>query len=130
MIDIDKLDRLHAEASPGRWRGDRYDGTVKYSLLGGTELSPLCVVQGNDGEGHETYGFHRGEDERCVMALHNAWPAISRELRALRRLLSAADALRPPLDQSRIGTKLDVDVRAIAEFDEAIAAAKAAREEA
>lgn len=60
MRDLDELDRLHAAATPGPW----VDATNKIGAGGG----------GIDA------------DRVLVIALRNAWPEISRELRALRAM--------------------------------------------
>lgn len=109
MIDIPTLRRLHEAATPGPWRGDRLDGTVKYQILGGPEGDEeVSVCSGDNGNNAlgGPYGFHSDHDEALVMALRNALPALLDELEALRRVRDAADVMRSAVD----AVLLDADV--------------------
>jgi hypothetical protein len=82
-IDLDKLEELAKAATPGQWRGDRFDGTVKYDIVAGDypngEYTIVC--RGDNGN---NFGFMKAEDEGYVLAAN---PAAILELCAeVRRL--------------------------------------------
>lgn len=83
-MDLNKLKALAAAASPGPWRGDRIDGTVKYSLL---DANDNAIVNGDNGNsGHGPYGIVEKNDEEYLMAAH---PAAVLELIALTERLES-----------------------------------------
>ncbi len=49
---------LMEAATPGPWRGDRNDGTVKYAILAGEHEAPIVVLSVDHKNG--TYGFGCG----------------------------------------------------------------------
>ena len=66
--------------SPAPWRGDRFDGTVKYSIL---DANGRSVCRGDNGNSeHGPYGFDSFEDESLVMAMRNALPTLLDQLAA------------------------------------------------
>lgn len=71
MADLDELDRLHAAATPGPWRVGR--GVI----VNDAEYGSLCIS--NIAKRVDVL-----DDLEAIAALMNAWPEISRELRALR----------------------------------------------
>jgi len=95
---------LLAGATPGPWRGDRYDGTVKYHILAGAEGSEVAVLTVDHKNG--IYGFGCGEecgypvspsgeaDERLVLAA----PDLAADLIDARATI---DALRAELKAAR-----------------------------
>jgi hypothetical protein len=73
MIDLDKLDALHAAATPGEMTfGVRADETAWYSI-------------GDPCDGPHVQGdiYIDRANLHCIAATYNAYPAISKELRAL-----------------------------------------------
>ena len=68
--------------SPLPWNGDRYDGTVKYSLLDANETT---VIKGTRCE--ESYGFASDETAELVKFAINALPKLL-------AVVEAAEALR------------------------------------
>lgn len=88
MIDIDELEALAKAATPGPWRGDRIDGTVKYDIVAGDypngEYTVVC--HGDNGNAcNGGYGFASAENEDYVLAANPvAILALIAEVRALR----------------------------------------------
>lgn len=88
LSDLEKLEVLYAVATPGEWKGDRKDGTVKYRMFSQececVELweCPHVVLDVDHKNG--TSGF-RGllgeENEKLVKALHSAFPEMAKALR-------------------------------------------------
>lgn len=96
QVDLDALDALHAAATPGKLRGiGQY-----LSHEGNTRIE--YTVEHLDELGQETYfsyygpyqaiPFARSEDAEWHAALHNAYPAIAAELRALRARVAELEA--------------------------------------
>lgn len=98
--ELDELERLHSEATPGEWRAGRADMTSYH----GDGSGPYKAVYVDDpnGEVHhvggrlpavvaEAFAGLEG-DERCIenaqliAAMRNALPALLRDARALRRV--------------------------------------------
>lgn len=79
-LDLDRLDALHAAATPG-YSGAFGDKGLRYRMRDGVN-----EVSGCDSDGLATFiaDFSAREDAKLYIALHNAWPAISAELRRLR----------------------------------------------
>lgn len=79
-FDLDKLERLEREATPGPWRwADGYKSTygdAAYTLAGYQDMGILSC----DG----IFNSPRDCDEELIVALRNAAPAMIAELRALR----------------------------------------------
>jgi hypothetical protein len=72
---VGRLRDLLPKATPAPWIGDRYDGTIKYSILGGPNRAIVC--RGDNGNSEcGPYGFNNGADEELVMAMRNALPAL------------------------------------------------------
>ncbi|MFM0141758.1 hypothetical protein [Paraburkholderia sp. RL18-085-BIA-A] len=88
MIDIDALEALAKAATPGPWRGDRIDGTVKYDIVSGDypngEYAVVC--HGDNGNACDGgYGFTSGENEAYALAANPAAIlALIAEVRSLR----------------------------------------------
>lgn len=83
---LQELKRLAEAASPGPWRGDRYDGAVKYSLL---DANDHAVIIGNNRGEDEFCGIVNGEDELYLLAMH---PGAALELIALAERATTASA--------------------------------------
>ncbi len=72
--ELDAALALANAATPGPWRGDRLDGTVKYEVLGADDVQVLRVDHKN-GE----FGFlsdNSTGDERFVLASRHLVPAL------------------------------------------------------
>lgn len=107
---LEEIEKLHAAATPGEWTGDRHDGTVKYRVHSEScdcdrEESwncPHLVLEVDHKNG--TSGFHgkySEENEKLVLALHNAFPAMAK---ALREAWQERDVLQAVLnDWQRFG---------------------------
>jgi hypothetical protein len=80
-VDLDALDALHAAATPGEFSfGVRDDGSAWYSI--GLPLSEH--IQGDI--------YCDRHNLKFIAALHNAYPAIAAELRALRARVAELEA--------------------------------------
>ena len=80
---LDDALALANAATPGPWRGDRLDGTVKYEVLGADDVQVLRVDHKN-GE----FGFlsdNSMSDERFVLASRTLVPALVAEVLRWRR---------------------------------------------
>jgi len=94
-VTLDELDRLLAKATPLPWRGDRYDGTVKYELAGpgrDHELDatddPAIVLIVNHKNGEYGILGPRGDaNETLIISGMNALPALLAVARAASQLL-------------------------------------------
>jgi len=91
MNTIEKLDELHSKATSGPWR--EYKNGLYSQVLAADAPVTKCV---------ESHAPCWAEDAQLIIALHNAWPAISAVLRQAERvridmtyeeLLPLADAL-------------------------------------
>ncbi|MGF6837039.1 hypothetical protein QF001_000906 [Paraburkholderia youngii] len=83
-IDLDKLEALAKAATPGPWRGDRIDGTVKYDIVAGDYPHGKyeIVCRGDNGN---NFGFMKAEDEDYALAANpTAILELIAEVRALR----------------------------------------------
>jgi len=89
---VEELREAMARMTPAPWRGDRYDGTVKYAMLGAGEATVVASDDGNATSG--PYGFMQEADERGVMLLRNE---SSRLLDALEAAWERERALREAL---------------------------------
>lgn len=80
--ELAEVKRLHAAATQGRWRGDRYDETVKYWIVieksGNLEPVVQLSVRGDDFGASE-------QDCDWIMAAHNTFPGILARLEAAER---------------------------------------------
>jgi len=87
---LDELARLHAAATPGEWRGDRIDRTVKYGISVGEDghLKPVFWFDFYPDDGNNE------EDFNAVIAIHNAFSAL---LEYVRELESERDEARAQL---------------------------------
>jgi hypothetical protein len=93
-VDLDALDAAHAAATPGEWVDYCWsdvvaitNGAVKVDTRE-AQIHVCEVRRGPDGDA----------DCRAIATLHNAYPAMAAELRALREVAEAARAFVPPLD--------------------------------
>jgi hypothetical protein len=73
-LGLNELEAAVGKMTPGPWTGDRYDGTVKYNMLGADRKPVITGDNGNSDEG--PYGVLRSEDEVGIMALRHAAPAL------------------------------------------------------
>lgn len=84
MVDLDELERLEREATPGPWRwADGYKsmyGDAAYTLAGYQDMGILSC----DG----IFNSPRDCDEELIVALRNAAPALFAELRAARKRIA------------------------------------------
>ncbi len=90
-LNLNELEAAVGKMTPAPWTGDRYDGTVKYCMLGPDRVIVIAGDNGNADEG--PYGTLRTEDEIGIMALRNAAPeliAAAREREELAALLREA----------------------------------------
>lgn len=88
MIDIDKIESLAKAATPGPWRGDRFDGTVKYDIVAGDYPNGAYTIicHGDNGNACDGgYGFTSAENEAYVLAANpDTILALVAEVRRLR----------------------------------------------
>lgn len=75
MIDIERLNELHAKTTPGEW-SNCMDGQSRYS--------EICATS-NDGPCPIGFGLNARNDGDFTAELHNAWPEIAAELQELER---------------------------------------------
>jgi hypothetical protein len=69
-LDLNELEAIALAATPGPWKGDRYDGTIKYDLLGKDDET---VIHGDNGNSdHGPFGIENEEDENYLLAFHPA----------------------------------------------------------
>ena len=87
---LDKLEALEKAATAGPWKGDRYDGTVKYAIEG---VDGVMVCHGCNGNsaGDNPYGFQRSEDDEFVMAIRNNAAALIAVARAAEKVVDAVE---------------------------------------
>ena len=92
MVDLERLKRLEAAATPGEWFFDQWvDGPHKgewaITCFGDALLANVHAVEPDDGF-QET-----GPDHEFIVALRNAAPAIIAELEELRKDKARIDGL-------------------------------------
>lgn len=89
MIDLAAHDKLHQAATPGEWYCDS-------SAWVGLHFGVLVE---REGKGHVILDGRERDEQDCTLAaaLHNAWPAIKRELEAGRALREPARAILYPI---------------------------------
>ena len=91
MIDIDALEAALAAATPGPWRTVETSAGIHKAAISveecgrAIETIASCYCGAYDG-----HGLHNA---RAIVALRNAWPAVSAELRGLRAIADLADVL-------------------------------------
>lgn len=85
MSKFDELKKLAEAASPGPWKGDRYDGTVKYELLDANDNTVIRGDNGNSDAG--PFGITGEDDEKFILAAN---PAAVLELLAIKAQLVEA----------------------------------------
>ena len=92
-IDLDKLERLEREATPGPWEPETWCGEYDPGWCG---VGPLCLPSGEedpDDDGPESPCATRAAtDAALIAALRNAAPAMIAELRAARECIAELDA--------------------------------------
>lgn len=114
MIDLEKLDALHAAATPGELQ------SAGHRLSHSKNTSIHLSIEHIDEIGQPRYWtpyqaipFARQEDATWHAALHNAYPALSKELRELREQVEYLAAQRDGVELSRaLWQKLHADVTA------------------
>lgn len=82
MSKFDELKKLAEAASPGPWKGDRYDGTVKYELLDANDNTVIRGDNGNSDAG--PFSITGEDDEKFILAAN---PAAILELLAIQAQL-------------------------------------------
>lgn len=89
MADTARLLALLEAATPRPWKGDRYDGTIKYSVLGGEEGQYYVFsINHSPGEDFDADVFNYGdEDETLMLEAVNALPGLIAENERLRAAL-------------------------------------------
>ena len=85
-VDIPALDAVVRDATPGPWHGGVIwqDGAYAFGTYTRNERQAKA-------------------DARAIVALRNAWPAVSAELRRLRAIADLADVLLVPERERRSG---------------------------
>ena len=84
MIDLNAIKAAAEAATPGPWQGDRYDGTVKYTLQ---SEDGSAVIRGDNGNSDAgPFGIMEERDEKYLMLAH---PAAVLELIALTERLQS-----------------------------------------
>ncbi len=88
LVDLDALAAVMREATEGPWvnEWDEHEGHAYVRTEDGPGAGSSGLVVGSNG-GLDEY------DAAAIVALRNAWPAIERELRALREVAVAAREL-------------------------------------
>lgn len=76
MLDLDKLEKLYAEATKGEWTHTPDDGSGY-----GDKIQPDIACSWVGGG-----GINGSDNAALIVALHNAFPALLDELRALREV--------------------------------------------
>jgi hypothetical protein len=67
-LDLDNLEAIALLATQGPWTGDRYDGTIKYDLVG---KDGETVIHGDNGNSdHGPFGIENEEDANYLLAFH------------------------------------------------------------
>lgn len=113
MINIENLERLAKVATPGPWRGDRTDGTVKYDIVAGDypngEYTVVC--HGDNGNARDGgYGFTSAENEAYALAANPAAVLeLIAEVRRLREDLQATKLLAHANAEMFKAEKIDGD---------------------
>jgi hypothetical protein len=139
MTNLDELERLAKAATPGPWRGDRIDGTVKYDIVAGDYPNGkyTVVCHGDNGNACDGgYGFANAENEAYALAANPASILeLVAEVRALRErnqltqnVVRYADSVCGMLRGGGWPGKaeaLESRIKAVIEFDEAQAKEKA-----
>jgi hypothetical protein len=85
-LDLDAIEARANAATPGPWRGDRHDGTAKYSVEGAPSTSgPQALVLRVDHKDGEFgfVGLNGTADEAFVLAARTDVPALVAEVRRL-----------------------------------------------
>jgi hypothetical protein len=97
-IDLEKLEALAEMATPGPWRGDRFDGTVKYDIVAGDYPNGKyeIVCRGDNGN---NFGFMKAGDEDYALAANPAAILeLIAEVRRFRATLQAIAAIENKMD--------------------------------
>ena len=81
--ELRELIALGDKATPRPWRGDRYDGTVKYGIKGGSDNGYVLLY--NDDAERSQFSRDLGNcDDEFIIAAANLAQTIARELIAAR----------------------------------------------
>ena len=109
MIDLDELDRLHAAATPGRWCRDA-DIESAVDCLDSDEATEWFEARRRRGFSVIESEFE--ENRASAIALHNAYPALAAEIRALRAAIAAMTVMcaGQPCYRTESGTPMDMPV--------------------
>lgn len=92
MVDLERLDALHAKEPSGRWIYTvSKNGRPQVSAVGGGQV---CMIWG-------TYSHPAAVTGEAICEHHNAYPAISAELRALRAAMEQIREKSAPLGTDR-----------------------------
>ena len=110
----------YEKMTPGPWRGDRIDGTVKYQMLG---EDGAVVVNGDNGNGMHSgvfgepwcYGFQRVEDEAGVMTLVSLWPEVMAEVARLRAVEAKLQQAEKAMASMTVDLADQIEARKLAE---------------
>lgn len=81
--ELRALIALGAKATARPWHGDRYDGTVKYGIKGGSD-DKYVILFNDDAEPYQFTDDLGYNDEEYVLAAANLAPAIAAELLEVR----------------------------------------------
>lgn len=93
--DLDALDKIHAACVRGRWS---YDDGITDDKPDPPEQGKPAAVYGPDGEWIADLDCGMLSKERTdacgrsIAALHNAYPDLAEEIRALRKIVADVDA--------------------------------------
>lgn len=95
LIELEKLEALHAAATPGRWSPYVWQGnddTGGWAAVGPHQESTECVCEGDThrtacagefcaDDRSQNDEEQAWEDAKAIAALHNAFPAMAKALR-------------------------------------------------
>ena len=99
-VDLDKLDRLRAWATQGKLYMDPYhhsDGSISYDLSIGASASLGTITEPSNLDKPEK--GNRKSLAELIVALVNAYPALTAELRELRAKVAELTAMNMGLEQ-------------------------------
>lgn len=85
MIDLDKLERLEREATPGPWHWKHNDIVQRDEA--GKFVADVAGMYRDD-DGYPSWGADNAANTELIVVLRNAAPAMIAELRAARKRIA------------------------------------------